>query len=185
MSLRQCILAAIAGFIAPVFAPLGFGDWRIVTALIAGFMAKESVVSTLSVLLESDAAITALISPLVRICAACILSPVHSMHCRSRVHPPWTWRRVGCRHRSRTMSYRVARRFCSNLYWHVHFWSCIMNIVSIFLMLLIVFLFIMSTMNIIHRHGRSKCSECRNAADARNTADACKAQMQQRQQTFG
>lgn len=61
---QASILAAIAGFIAPVFAPLGFGDWRIVTALIAGFMAKESVVSTLSVLLESDAAITALISPL-------------------------------------------------------------------------------------------------------------------------
>lgn len=61
---QASILAAIAGFIAPVFAPLGFGDWRIVTALIAGFMAKESVVSTLSVLLESDASITALISPL-------------------------------------------------------------------------------------------------------------------------
>ena len=58
------ILAGIAGFIAPVFAPLGFGDWRIVTALIAGFMAKESVVSTLSVLLENGAAITSLLSPL-------------------------------------------------------------------------------------------------------------------------
>lgn len=43
------MLAVIAGFIAPLFAPLGFGDWRISTALIAGFMAKESVVSTLSV----------------------------------------------------------------------------------------------------------------------------------------
>ncbi len=47
---RFSILAAISGVIAPVFSPLGFGDWRVVTALIAGFMAKESVVSTLSVL---------------------------------------------------------------------------------------------------------------------------------------
>lgn len=44
------ILATIAGFIAPIFKPLGFGDWRFVTALIAGFIAKESVVSTLTVL---------------------------------------------------------------------------------------------------------------------------------------
>ena len=48
---QESILATIAGFIAPIFKPLGFGDWRISTALITGFMAKESVVSTLSVLL--------------------------------------------------------------------------------------------------------------------------------------
>ena len=44
------ILAAAAGWMAPVFAPLGLGDWRIITSLISGFMAKESVVSTLEVL---------------------------------------------------------------------------------------------------------------------------------------
>ncbi len=44
------MLAAIGGVVAPVFAPLGFGDWRIATALITGFMAKESVVGTLGVL---------------------------------------------------------------------------------------------------------------------------------------
>ena len=43
-------LAAAAGWMAPVFAPLGLGDWRIITSLISGFMAKESVVSTLEVL---------------------------------------------------------------------------------------------------------------------------------------
>ena len=48
---RSSMLAALAGFIAPVLAPLGLGDWRICTALITGFMAKESVVSTLTVLL--------------------------------------------------------------------------------------------------------------------------------------
>lgn len=47
------ILADIAGAIAPIFRPLGFGDWRISTALISGFIAKESVVSTLSVLFGS------------------------------------------------------------------------------------------------------------------------------------
>ena len=58
------MLAVIAGFIAPVFIPLGFGDWRISTALIAGFMAKESVVSTLSVLLGPDGDISGLLTPL-------------------------------------------------------------------------------------------------------------------------
>lgn len=47
---QNSILAALAGMIAPIFTPLGFGDWRISTALITGFMAKESVVSTLTVL---------------------------------------------------------------------------------------------------------------------------------------
>ncbi len=47
---RDSILATIAGWIAPVMAPLGLGDWRIMTSLISGFLAKESVVSTLGVL---------------------------------------------------------------------------------------------------------------------------------------
>ncbi len=47
---QSSMLAAIAGLIAPIFSPIGLGDWRIVTALITGFLAKESVVSTLQVL---------------------------------------------------------------------------------------------------------------------------------------
>ena len=58
---RESMLAAIAGFIAPIFQPVGFGDWRIVTSLIAGFMAKESVVSTLSVLFGSTQSLLAAI----------------------------------------------------------------------------------------------------------------------------
>ena len=46
----QSILATAAGVIAPLFVPLGLGDWRIVTSLISGFMAKESVVSTMEIL---------------------------------------------------------------------------------------------------------------------------------------
>ncbi len=50
---HNSMLASLAGFIAPVFKPLGFGDWRISTALLTGFMAKESIVSILSVLTGS------------------------------------------------------------------------------------------------------------------------------------
>ena len=50
----QSILALVGNLITPVFAPLGFGDWRVSTALITGFTAKESVVSTLTVLLGGD-----------------------------------------------------------------------------------------------------------------------------------
>lgn len=60
---QNSILAVVAGLIAPVFAPLGFGDWRISTALISGFMAKESVVSTLSVLTGSMNVIHKILTP--------------------------------------------------------------------------------------------------------------------------
>ncbi len=59
----QSILALVASFLAPLFAPLGFGDWRFVVALIAGFMAKEVVVSTLSVLFDGAAALALALSP--------------------------------------------------------------------------------------------------------------------------
>ena len=51
---EESILAAIAGLLEPVFSPVGLGDWRIITSLITGFMAKESVVSTLEVLLGGN-----------------------------------------------------------------------------------------------------------------------------------
>ena len=60
---QNSILALLAGWIAPLFAPLGFADWRISTALITGFMAKESVVSTLVVLFGSEAALAAALQP--------------------------------------------------------------------------------------------------------------------------
>ena len=60
---QASILARIAGDIAPLFAPLGFADWRISTALITGFMAKESVVSSLLILFGSTAALTAALTP--------------------------------------------------------------------------------------------------------------------------
>ena len=60
---QASILARIAGDIAPLFAPLGFADWRISTALISGFMAKESVVSSLLILFGSTAALTAALTP--------------------------------------------------------------------------------------------------------------------------
>ncbi len=62
---KDSLLAMLAGLIAPVFKPLGFGNWKITTALITGFMAKESVVSTLTVLVGSSAtSLTAFLTPL-------------------------------------------------------------------------------------------------------------------------
>ena len=64
----QSLLATVGAWIAPVFAPLGFGDWRVSTALITGFIAKESVISTLGILTGagtdvSAAALGGLFSP--------------------------------------------------------------------------------------------------------------------------
>lgn len=62
---QDSLLALLAGLISPVFSPLGFADWRISTALITGFMAKESVVSTLTVLVgAAPAALGAILTPL-------------------------------------------------------------------------------------------------------------------------
>ena len=57
----ESMLADIANLITPVFAPLGFADWRITTSLISGVMAKESVVSTLTVLFDSNVSLSALL----------------------------------------------------------------------------------------------------------------------------
>ena len=61
---KDSILAAVAGAIAPLFAPLGFGDWRVSTALITGFMAKESVVATLNVLFAGSGSLHGTLSNL-------------------------------------------------------------------------------------------------------------------------
>lgn len=61
---QTSILAVISGWLAPLLAPLGLGDWRISTSLIAGFIAKESVVSTISILFGSTEAMVAVLSPL-------------------------------------------------------------------------------------------------------------------------
>ena len=61
---QKSLLAMVAGVIAPVFKPLGFGNWQISTALITGFMAKESVVSTLNVLIGAETALAAFLTPL-------------------------------------------------------------------------------------------------------------------------
>ncbi|MBQ4264465.1 MAG: ferrous iron transport protein B [Clostridia bacterium] len=60
---HDSMLASISGWLAPVFAPLGFGDWRVVTSLISGFMAKESVVSSLSLLYGSADVLHASLTP--------------------------------------------------------------------------------------------------------------------------
>ena len=61
---HQSILAAVSGLLVPVFRPLGMGDWRVVSSLFSGFMAKESVVSVLEVIFDSDEAMKAVLTPL-------------------------------------------------------------------------------------------------------------------------
>ena len=60
---KDSILAAIASWISPIFRPLGFGDWRIATAVLTGVMAKESVVSTISILFGSTVEIIEAVAP--------------------------------------------------------------------------------------------------------------------------
>lgn len=65
---QDSMLASIAGMIAPAFSPLGLGDWRIVTALISGFLAKESVVATLQVLGATSVMTTLTAIPMLVFC---------------------------------------------------------------------------------------------------------------------
>lgn len=61
---QSSMLAALAGFLTPLFIPLGFGNWQMVTALISGFLAKESVVSMMAVVYGGTAAVRSAITPL-------------------------------------------------------------------------------------------------------------------------
>ena len=61
---QDSILASVAGVLSPLFAPLGLGDWRVVTSLISGFMAKESVVSVMEILYSAQGGVQAVMTPL-------------------------------------------------------------------------------------------------------------------------
>ena len=61
---HDSILAALSGLLVPLFKPVGLGDWRIVTSLISGFMAKESVVSVMDVLFKTEGGVHAIMAPL-------------------------------------------------------------------------------------------------------------------------
>ena len=61
---QNSILATISGFLVPLFRPVGLGDWRIVTSLVSGFMAKESVVSILKVLFKTEGGVSAVMGTL-------------------------------------------------------------------------------------------------------------------------
>ena len=67
---ENSIMASISGFLVPLMRPMGLGDWRIVTSLISGFMAKESVVSVLNVVFKAEGGVTAVIRPAA---AGCLL----------------------------------------------------------------------------------------------------------------
>ena len=83
---QESILATVASVIAPVFAPMGFGDWRISTALITGFMAKESVVSTLSVLFGQTSALLGCITPVLGSQPSGVLPSVYAVCGSNCIH---------------------------------------------------------------------------------------------------
>ena len=95
---QESILAWIASGIAPLFAPLGFGDWRVSTALITGFMAKESVVSTLTILYGSSAALGAALSPGGSGSPAGVLPALHPLHRRCGIGQAGDGRPLGHRY---------------------------------------------------------------------------------------
>ncbi|MBO7503189.1 MAG: ferrous iron transport protein B [Clostridia bacterium] len=72
---KDSILAAVAGFIVPVFKPIGLGDWRIVTSLISGFMAKESVVSVMETLFSEGVAAIGTVSAVSMLVFSLIYTP--------------------------------------------------------------------------------------------------------------
>ena len=74
---HDSILASIAGLVAPLLSPAGLGDWRIVTSLISGFMAKESVVSVMQMLFDSPEGITAMLSTLTAV-SMLVFSPLYT-----------------------------------------------------------------------------------------------------------
>ena len=61
---HNSILAAVSGLLVPLFKPLGLGDWRVITSLISGFMAKESVVSVMQVIFPTEEAMMQIVTPL-------------------------------------------------------------------------------------------------------------------------
>ena len=98
---KDSILAMIAGALSPVFAPLGFGDWRISTALVTGFMAKESVVSTLTVLFGTTEALLGTITAAGAAALLVFLPVVYSLCGCGCIDQAGAWRKMGvfCCHR--------------------------------------------------------------------------------------
>ena len=103
---QNSILALVAGVLAPIFLPVGFGDWRIVTALISGFMAKESVVSSLTVLFGSSAALQGTYS-----CRGSstsrVLPTLYAMCCSNRICETGAGRKMGSSNGIRTVPDRM------------------------------------------------------------------------------
>lgn len=88
------ILAMVAGVLAPIFKPIGLGDWRICTALISGFMAKESVVSTLEVLFSGN--IASVLTPLAA-ASLLVFSLLYTHVWRLSLRSNVKWAANGCR----------------------------------------------------------------------------------------
>ena len=112
------LLALIGSWVAPIFKPLGFGDWRVSTALITGFTAKESVVSTLTVLLGGDtAALSTMFTPFTAVVFFGVYPAVYPLRGRCGRRQARTWqcksrRRGGCD----AVRYCMGGCLCGTLY---------------------------------------------------------------------
>ena len=105
---QNSILALVAGVLAPIFLPVGFGDWRIVTALISGFMAKESVVSSLTVLFGSSAALQSTLTVCQGAAALIgVLPALYAMCCSNRICETGAGRKMGSSNGIRTVPDRM------------------------------------------------------------------------------
>ena len=123
---QNSILALVAGVLAPIFLPVGFGDWRIVTALISGFMAKESVVSSLTVLFGSSAALqgTLTVAGAAALLVFCLLyTPCVAAIASDKKR---TWRQMGCTGSDPSM--RDSLAVCCS---HLRGWQLDVNGVSV------------------------------------------------------
>ncbi len=88
---QNSILSVTAGFIAPVFAPIGLGDWRIVTSLVSGFMAKESVVSIMQMLFADGVASLGALSALSLLIFSLLYTPCVAAIASIRREMGWKW----------------------------------------------------------------------------------------------
>ena len=107
------LLAGIGGLIAPLFAPLGFGDWRAATALMTGFMAKESVVSTLTQVMGEGVDLTMLFTPVTAMAFSGVRAAVHAVRGGHRHRAQRAGRRPrGARDGAFAVRYRLGGLVC-------------------------------------------------------------------------
>lgn len=120
---ESSLLAALGSIFAPLFAPLGFADWRVSTALITGFTAKESVVSTLTLLLGGEVSSIGTVYAVYRGRISGIRAALHPLCCGNCHRKAARWQHAGCHHdcadpmRDRMAFIAFCRPLCRSGIW--------------------------------------------------------------------